>query len=295
MHDKNQIIKLDRIRNDILTIRDVQVIIDSDLAEMYGVSTSRLNEQVKRNKERFPEDFLFQLSKQEWDILKSQFATSRWGGRRKLPYVFTEQGIASLSGVLNSETAINVNITIMRAFVQMRKFMLQNAVIFQKLEKIEDNHLLFKNESDSKFELIFDAIGNNNLPPNEGIFYDGQIFDAYHFVSDIIKTAKKDIILIDNYIDESVLLLLSKRKAGVKACIYTSKISNQLKQDIEKFNKQYSKIDVQTFTKSHDRFIIIDNSIVYHIGASLKDLGKKWFAFSKIKINASEILNKLQT
>jgi len=120
MHDKNQIIKLDRIRNDILTIRDVQVIIDSDLAEMYGVSTSRLNEQVKRNKERFPEDFLFQLSKQEWDILKSQFATSRWGGRRKLPYVFTEQGIASLSGVLNSETAINVNITIMRAFVQKR-------------------------------------------------------------------------------------------------------------------------------------------------------------------------------
>jgi len=169
----------------------------------------------------------------------------------------------------------------------IKDFLLRGYAINQRVNNIEQKLI----DHDKKFDLLI----KTNLPPNEGIFYDGQIFDAYHFVSDIIKTAKKDIILIDNYIDESVLLLLSKRKAGVKACIYTSKISNQLKQDIEKFNKQYSKIDVQTFTKSHDRFIIIDNSIVYHIGASLKDLGKKWFAFSKIKINASEILNKLQT
>ena len=169
----------------------------------------------------------------------------------------------------------------------IKDFLLRGYAINQRVNNIEQKLI----DHDKKFDLLI----KTNLPPNEGIFYDGQIFDAYHFVSDIIKTAKKDIILIDNYIDESVLLLLSKRKAGVKACIYTSKISNQLKQDIEKFNKQYSKIDVQTFTKSHDRFIIIDNDIVYHIGASLKDLGKKWFAFSKIKINAAEILNKLQT
>jgi len=169
----------------------------------------------------------------------------------------------------------------------IKDFLLKGYAINQRVNNIEQKLI----DHDKKFDLIL----NTNLHPSEGIYYDGQIFDAYVFVSDIIKTAKKDIILIDNYIDESVLLLLSKRKTGVKACIYTSKISKQLKQDIEKFNKQYSKIDVQTFTKSHDRFIIIDNEIVYHIGASLKDLGKKWFAFSKIKINASEILNKLQT
>lgn len=169
----------------------------------------------------------------------------------------------------------------------LKEYLMKGYIINSRVEQIEKKLI----EHDQKFDLLI----KTNLPPNEGIFYDGQIFDAYHFVSDIIKSAKKDIILIDNYIDETVLLLLSKRKTNVNACIYTSKISKQLKQDIEKFIKQYSKIEVKTFTKSHDRFIIIDYDIVYHIGASLKDLGKKWFAFSKIKINVEEILNKLQT
>ncbi|PKP23299.1 MAG: DNA-binding protein [Bacteroidetes bacterium HGW-Bacteroidetes-21] len=295
MSEDHQITKIDKIKNHIITVRNVQVILDSDLAEMYGVSTSRLNEQVKRNIERFPEDFMFQLSKKEWGLLISQFATSKWGGRRKLPYVFTEQGIASLSGVLNSKTAIKVNIGIMRAFVEMRKFLTQNAAIFQKLEKIEQSYLIFKNETNSKFEIVFNELDKQKLTPEQGIFFDGQIFDAYTFVSDLIKSAKNNIVLIDNYIDESVLLLLTKRKNKVKATIYTAKLSKQNLLDIEKHNQQYPSIEINVFTKSHDRFLIIDNTNVYHIGASLKDLGKKWFAFSKINIDPKELLKKLES
>ncbi len=290
---KNEI-KTSTIQSSIYNIRGKQVMLDSTLAEMYQVSTGRLNEQVKRNIERFPEDFMFQLTKNEWENLKSHFAISSWGGRRKLPYVFTEQGIATLSGVLKSEVAIHVNIIIMRTFVQMRKFISTNATIFQRLDKVEQKQL----ETDKKFAQVFKALDNANLPPNQGIFFNGQIFDAYVFVNDLIKTAKQSIVLIDNYIDDTVLMMLSKRNQNVIATIYTTKISEQLKLDLQKHNQQYTKIDVKKCLKSHDRFLIIDEKDIYHIGASLKDLGKKVFAFSKIEteiigFTAKEILKRI--
>ena len=282
----SEIVKIDTIESKIFIIRDTQVMLDSDLAQMYNVSTSRLNEQVKRNIERFPDDFMFQLTDSEWQNLMSQNATSNWGGRRKRPYVFTEQGIATLSGVLKSEIAVKVNIAIMRAFVKMRKFLSQNALIFQRLDKVEQKQLV----TDTKIDEILTALEDKNLKPNQGIFYDGQVFDAYVFVADLIKSAKKSILLIDNYIDETVLQLFTKRKKNVKVTIYTKNITKILKQDLEKHNSQYPKIEIQKFSKAHDRFLIIDDKTVYHIGASLKDLGKKWFAFSKMKIEAMDMI-----
>jgi hypothetical protein len=289
MSDKNKIIRTDSIQNRIYTIRGVQVMLDSDLAQMYEVETRALNQAVSRNRERFPDDFMFQLTSEEWENLKSQNVTSSWGGRRKLPYVFTEQGISSLSGVLKSETAVKVNIAIMRAFVQMRKFLVENAAIFQRLDKVEQKQI----EADQKFDRIFNALEDKSVKPKQGIFYDGQIFDAYVFVADLIKSAEKSILLIDNYVDESVLQLLTKQKKDVTVTIYTKHITKILKQDLAKHNKQYPKIEIKQFTKAHDRFIIIDKETVYHFGASLKDLGKKWFAFSKMEMNAEEILAKL--
>jgi hypothetical protein len=289
MSDKNKIIRTDSIQNRIYTIRGVQVMLDSDLAQMYQVETRALNQAVSRNRERFPDDFMFQLTSEEWENLKSQNVISSWGGRRKLPYVFTEQGISSLSGVLKSETAVKVNIAIMRAFVQMRKFLVENAAIFQRLDKVEQKQI----EADQKFDRIFNALEDKSVKPKQGIFYDGQIFDAYVFVADLIKSAEKSILLIDNYVDESVLQLLTKQKKDVTVTIYTKHITKILKQDLAKHNKQYPKIEIKQFTKAHDRFIIIDKETVYHFGASLKDLGKKWFAFSKMEMNAEEILAKL--
>lgn len=290
MSDKNKIIRTDSIQNRIYTIRGVQVMLDSDLAQMYQVETRALNQAVSRNRERFPDDFMFQLTSEEWENLKSQNVISSWGGRRKLPYVFTEQGISSLSGVLKSETAVKVNIAIMRAFVQMRKFLVENAAIFQRLDKVEQKQI----EADQKFDRIFNALEDKSVKPKQGIFYDGQIFDAYVFVADLIKSAEKSILLIDNYVDESVLQLLTKQKKDVTVTIYTKHITKILKQDLAKHNKQYPKIEIKQFTKAHDRFIIIDKETVYHFGASLKDLGKKWFAFSKMEMNAEEILAKLE-
>ncbi len=285
---KNEVIPISNIHNCIFTVRGVQVMLDSDLAEMYQVTTGRLNEQVKRNLERFPADFMFQLTEIEWNNLKSQNAISSWGGRRKSPFVFTEQGISTLSGVLKSAVAIKVNIAIMRTFVEMRKFISANAAIFQRLDRVEQKQL----ETENKFEQIFKAIEDKSIIPTQGIFYDGQIFDAYTFACDIIKQAVKSIVLIDNYVDESVLTMLSKRNKNVSALIYTQE-NKQLLLDVKKHKQQYPKIEIKTLNKSHDRFLIVDEKEVYHIGASLKDLGKKWFAFSKIKMPAHEMLQKL--
>ncbi len=263
--------------------------LDEDLAILYNVETRRLNEQVKRNIERFPEKFMFQLTEQEVKILMSQYATSSWGGRRNLPYAFSEQGIAMLSGVLKSDTAIKVSIQIMNAFVAMRKFIASNAQIFQRLDSIERKQLGY----DQKFEKVFDAIQSKDLKPEKGIFFDGQIFEAYKFVSDIIRTANQSLILIDNYIDDSVLTLLSKRNKEVKVIIFTKEISKQLSLDLEKYNAQYPSIELKEFKQSHDRFLIIDNKEIYNFGASLKDLGKKWFAFSKFDKEAFTLLDKL--
>ena len=280
----------------IRVIRGQQVIIDRDLALLYGVETKRLNEQVKRNIERFPEDFMFQLSKEEVEILKSQNATSSWGGDRRLPYAFTEQGIAMLSSVLKSQTAVEVNIRIMRAFVSMRRFIVTNAQLFQRLETIEYHQLEMKQHqevTDKRIDEVFKRL-EANIPPMQGIFYDGQVFDAYRFVSDLIRKAKRTIALIDNYVDDTVLTLLDKREKGVTATIYTQRVSDRFQLDVDRHNAQYLPVRIERFNKAHDRFLLIDDE-VYHIGASIKDLGKKWFGFTLMRdIPASEIINRIK-
>ena len=283
------------IQNKIYTIRDTQVMLDEDLAVLYGVEAKRLNEQVKRNIERFPEKFRFQLTENEYENLRSQIATlsfeKGWGKHRKyLPYVFTEQGVSMLSAVLKSQTAIEVSIKIIDTFVEMRKFISLNANIFQRFERVEQRLSLH----DEQFNKIFEAIENNEVQQKQHIFYDGQIFDAYLFVSDIIKSAKTSIKLLDNYIDESTLVLFTKRDIKVTMKIYTKTLSKQLQLDIQKHNAQYPKIEIETFDLSHDRFLIIDDMDVYHFGASLKDLGKKWFAVSKMDIDSFELIGKLK-
>ncbi len=304
--DKITDISKETIQNKIYTIRGLQVMLDKDLAELYKVETKVFNQAVKRNIERFPEHFRFQLTQDEYENLRSQFATSsledslrsqivtlesqRGKHTKYLPYAFTEQGVAMLSAVLRSTIAIQVSIKIIDTFVQMKKLISENSLIYQRLDLIEQKQY----KTDDKVNMILNAIEDKSIKPKQGIFYDGQVYDAYIFVSDLIKSAKKDIILIDNYIDESVLTLLSKREQNISVTIYTKNITKQLQLDLEKYNAQYSKIELKKFTSSHDRFMIIDEKEVYHIGASLKDLGKKWFAFSKLDMEAFEILAKLE-
>jgi len=283
-------IKSNQIQNLIYTIRGEQVMLDRDLANMYDVLTRNLNKAVKRNIDRFPKDFMFQLTKKEFEILKFQNGTSSWGGRRKLPFVFTEQGVTTLSGVLKSKKAIEINIQIVRTFVSMRRFLSNNAQLFQRMGKVELKQL----EQDSKINQVFNALEKKQITPTQGIIYNGQIFDAHSFISKIIKSAKKSIVIIDNYIDESVLTQLTKRSKNVAVKIYTKNISKQLKLDIEKFNKQYGNITVKIFNTIHDRFIIIDDCEIYRSGASLKDLGKKISTFSKFDKAGIKLLNKLK-
>lgn len=284
----------DDLRSKIHIIRNRQVMIDRDLTAIYGVETRRLNEQVKRNTERFPEDFCFQLNDEEFGNWKSQNATSNSDrmGLRKNPYAFTEQGVAMLASVLKTKTAVDASVKIVRVFVAMRHFIMNNAKIFVEIQDIK-NHLIESDihhkENDRKIEQLFSLMEQSDKEVNEGLFYNGQIFDSYNFISDLIRKAKKEIILIDNYIDDSVLKILNKREENVLATIYTSRISENLKLDIDKHNSQYSLINIQIFKKFHDRFLIIDND-VYHIGASFKDLGKSVFAFSKMGIGKEKIL-----
>ena len=303
----NEIIKQSEIQNKILTIRGEQVMLDSDLAELYGVETKVLNQAIKRNIKRFPNAFRFQLTQIELDeydnSLRSQFVTSKEnstlrfqsgtsnqrGGRRYLPYVFTEQGVSMLSAVLHSDTAIEVSIRIISSFVEMRKFISTNAGIFQRLDKVEQKLI----QSNENFNKLFNALEDKSIKPKQDIFFEGQIYDAYSFVSDIIRTAKTSIILIDNYIDDTVLTHFAKRNKTVSFTILTKTISKQLSLDIKKHNEQYENIQVKEFKNAHDRFLIIDETEIYHFGASLKDLGKKWFAFSKMDISSIKILDKL--
>ncbi|MDF0720177.1 ORF6N domain-containing protein [Kaistella sp. PBT33-4] len=279
------------IRNLIYTIRGKQVMLDSDLATLYQVETKILNKAVKRNLDRFPEKFCFQLTDEESDFLRFQIGTSnvRRGGRRYLPYVFCEQGIAMLSAVLRSDVAIKVSIEIMDAFVEMRRMLISNASLFHRLDNIELKQL----QADQKIEQIFKALESDKLHSEKGIFFNGQVFDAYAFVSDIVRSAKSSIILLDNYVDDTVLTLLGKRKDNVTAIIYTKTISNQLRLDLQRYNSQYAPIEVKSFSDAHDRFLIIDDTELYHIGASLKDLGKKWFAFSRMDIEVGTMLQIL--
>ena len=271
--------------------------IDRDLAELYGVETKRLNEAVKRNIERFPERFRFQLTKEEMNELVAncdRFNSLKHSTAR--PYAFTEQGVAMLSTVLRSETAVQVSIRIMDAFVAMRRFMTTNAEIFQRLSTMEYHQLEMQQhlqETDKRMEEVFRRLDEGNAKPMQGVFYDGQVYDAYTFVADLIKSARKRIILIDNYVDDTVLTLLDKRENTVSATIYTQQISHQFRLDIDRHNAQYAPIEVGTFRLSHDRFLCIDDD-VYHIGASIKDLGKKWFGFSKMEIlSPSELIERI--
>ncbi len=290
MSKKITVLENQQVQNRIYTIRGLQVMLDRDLAELYQLETRSLKQAVRRNIERFPEDFMFELTEREIEILVSQtvIPSKKYLGGAK-PFAFTEQGVAMLSAALKSAIAVEINIKVMRAFVQMRKFIANNAIIFQRLDKIEQKQLI----ADTKFDKVFEAIEAKEIKPKQGIFFDGQIFDAYVFVSDLIKAAKSSIILIDNFVDETVLTLLSKRTENCKATIYTKLISKKLQLDLKKYNAQYAPITVIKFSNAHDRFLILDDKIIYHFGASLKDLGKKWFAFSKFDKGAFEVLSRL--
>ena len=286
--DNNSLPAAMNIESLIYLVRDEQVMLDSDLARLYGVETKVLNQAVKRNIRRFPADFMFQLTREE--CLRSQIVTSngKRGGTRYMPFAFTENGVAMLSSVLRSETAIEVNIRIMRAFTLMRNLIKSHSSLFQRLDRLEMKQL----KTDEKVDAILDRL-TEPQEPKEGIFFNGQIFDAYVFIAGLIRKADKRIVVIDSYIDDSVLVQLSKRKPGVIVDIYDAKISRQLRLDVERHNAQYPGVNLHDYTKAYDRFLIIDEE-VYHIGHSLKDLGKKLFAFSKLEVmTGSELISRL--
>ncbi len=277
------------IENLIYNIREKEVMLDSNVAKLYGYETRRINETVRRNIQRFPEDFCFKLTKQEYDSLKSQFATSNLeekiylrGGKRKTPYVFTEKGIIMLSGLLKNEIAVEVSIKIVEAFIKMRNFIYNNKNLLERVITIEnriDNKFI---DYDKRFEELFNKLQKDKIFKQK-IFFNGQIWDSYELIIDIIKTAKSKIIIIDNYIDDSILKMLQKKNKNVEAVIITSLNCDITKLDITKFNKQYPILKIVKTDRFHDRFIIIDNKELYHSGASFKDLGKKCFGINKIE------------
>ena len=294
--------EVENIKDLIYTIRGKQVMLDSDVAMLYHYETKKINQAVKRNIDRFPEKFCFQLTEEEFLNLRSplnesninleqknnwsQIVTSskndnsKHRGKKYLPYVFTEQGIAMLSGLLKNDIAVQVSINIMDAFVEMRKFIVNNAFVFQEIDVMKTKLL----EHDKKFDIVFDELQKDKQAKfKQKIFFNGQIYDAYSLIIDIIKRAKTKILIIDNYIDDSILKMLSKKNESVEVVILTSQNCNLNKLDISKFNKQYPSLKISYTNKFHDRFILIDNKELYHCGASLKDLGKKCFAISKIE------------
>lgn len=277
-------IETDDVRRLIHIIRGKQVILDSDLAKLYGVETKRLNERVKRNPDRFPNEFCFQLTEAEQNNLRSQRATSSktYGGRRYLPYVFTEAGVAMLSAVLTSETAIEVSIRIMNSFVEMRRFIANNAAMFERISAVELRQLEYQKTTDKKLEKIFTFI-ENHTETEQKLFFEGQIYDAFSLLAAIIMKAEKNIILIDNYVDISTLNIIAKKKPTVSVTIYTNPKTNLTQCDLERFNNQYPVLTLKHTASFHDRFLILDESEVFLIGASLKDAGRKSFGIITIK------------
>ena len=283
MEEELELATIEEIQGMIYTIRGKQVMLDSDVANLYHYETKKINQAVKRNIERFPEGFCFQLTESELENLRSQFVTSslgtgNYGGRRYLPYVFTEQGIAMLAPLLKNKIAVQVSINIMNAFVIMRYFLKENGQVFERLTSVEYRLI----EHDKKFDIVFDKLQEKQIE-NQRIFFDGQIYDAYSLIIDIIKKANNKITIIDNYVDDSILEMLSKKKDNVEVVILTSNKSNIKNIDIQKFNKQYPTLKVAKTDKFHDRFIILDEKETYHLGASIKDLGKKCFGINKIE------------
>ena len=269
------------IQSKICLIRDVQVMLDRDLAKLYGVEVKHLNRQVKRNAQRFPSDFMFQLSKDELEILKCQFGTSSWGGDRRLPYAFTESGIAMLSGVLHSDTAIDVNIRIMRAFVAMRRMLIQGADIGLRLEQLQRKQIIDQNKNDERFSTLFDTLDRAHLLPS-GLLLPETEFDALRFVTRLVESAKKEIVLIDPYSDASTLEVLAKKTMGVKVRLVCKATNWGNPSDIEiaKFNKQYKGLIVDRTDNFHDRFVIIDGKELYNFGSSVNSLGRRLTTYS---------------
>jgi len=288
---KNEIIPINDIQNRITTIRGVQIMLDRDLASLYETETRTLKQAVKRNIDRFPDDFMFELNNDDIEELVSQSvipSKSYFGGA--VPFAFTEQGVSMLASVIKTPIAIGISLQLIRAFVEMRKFISTNAGIFQRLDKVEKKLI----QSDENFNKLFNALEDKSIKPNQDVFFNGQIFDAYTFVSDLIRSAKKSIILIDNYIDDSVLTHFTKREKSVNLTLVTKNISKQFQLDFRKYKEQYPHVTLKEFKDTHDRFLILDEKDVYHFGASLKDLGKKWFVFSKMDISSVKILDKLK-
>lgn len=288
----------DNIRGMIHMIRGQQVIIDSDLAKLYGVETKRLNERVKRNLDRFPEDFCFQVSEAEYSNLRSQIATSsgEYGGRRYLPNAFTEAGVAMLSAVLTSKTAIEVSIRIMNTFVEMRKFIANNSAVFERISAVELRQLEYQKNTDRKLDEIFTYIAGQ-AETEQKLFFEGQIYDAFSLLTSLIRKAGKSIILVDNYVDIATLNILAKKQPGVSVTIFTNPKTHLTDMDVETFNRQYPELTIKHTDAFHDRFLILDDTESYIIGASLKDAGKKCFGIMAIDDETFKkgLLNKLDT
>ena len=271
----------------IYIIRDKQVMVDSDLAMLYQVETGALNRAVKRNIKRFPEDFRFQLTAEEYENLKCQSGISSlnengYGGRRTLPYVFTEQGISMLASVLHSDAAVNVSIGIMRAFVEMRRFIANNALLFERISNVELKQLEYQKQTDEKLEQIFEYISEHE-EASQKVFFDGQIYDAFSLIVSLIQKAEKEIMLIDGYVDVGTLNLLAKKNDGVSVTVYTHQRTRLSNMDVQNFNAQYPTLKIKYTKVFHDRFLILDRATAYHIGASLKDAGKKCFGINLIQ------------
>ena len=284
----------------IYVIRDKQVMIDSDLAMLYQVETGALNRAVKRNIKRFPDDFRFQLTVEEYENLKCQIGISSlnengYGGRRTLPYVFTEQGISMLASVLHSDIAVNVSIRIMRAFVEMRRFIANNALLFERISNVELKQLEYQKQTDEKLEQIFEYISEHE-EASQKIFFDGQIYDAFSLIVSLIQKAEKEITLIDGYVDVGTLNLLAKKNEGVSVTVYTHQRTRLSNIDVANFNAQYPALEVKYTSVFHDRFLILDGKTAYHIGASLKDAGKKTFGITLINDESitKDILQRLE-
>lgn len=290
MKDKHEITTV-LIEKRIFTFRREQIMVDTDLAEMYDVETKVLNQSVKRNIQRFPEAFRFQLNdKEKMELVTNCDRFEKLKHSSVNPHAFTEQGIAMLSAVLRSETAVKVSIAIMNAFVQMRRTIGNHQQLLQLSQDFTSHRL----ETDKKFEEVFKALEMPKLKSNQGVFFDGQTYDAYNFVNELIKKAETSIVLIDNYVDDSVITQLTKKKENVQVYILSKTISKTSQLDINKANAQYPNFKGISFAKAHDRFLILDEKEVYHIGASLKDLGKKWFAFSKMEADSVTILEPIK-
>ena len=277
------------VENLIYVVRNKQVMVDSDLAMLYQVETGALNRAVKRNIARFPEDFRFQLTKDEYENLKCQFGTSNgsgtekgYGGRRTLPYVFTEQGISMLASVLHSEVAINVSIGIMRAFVEMRRFIANNALLFERISNVELKQLEYQKKTDEKLEQIFEYISDHE-ESNQKIFFDGQIYDAFSLLIELIQKAETEIVLVDGYVDVGTLNILSKKKENVAVTVYTLQRTKLSQTDIDNFNAQYPKLDVKYTRAFHDRFLTESSKSP----ASIARSNKQWVGLTCIRRGTS--------